>query len=352
MGDPTPPTPYTRAVALGIVPFLVVASVMLYLLPTRTEQLFAWTIAPPVSAMFLGSAYVGGIVFFIHVARAARWEQVQYGFPAVLLFSVLLAIATVLHWDRFHFGHLSFIVWATLYAVTPALVAGVLVVQHSRTRRQRAATPDSSGVAAKDAADDAAQEDAGEVATDAAGNATTESAPRSTYDVGGGPSVDAARQDDRTVSAVHDSAPTSRTATGSAGARSDLAEGVVPWVARIAFAALGLAALVVGIVMFVAPAVFIDTWAWPLTPLTARVTGAVLTLPGMVNVWMLREGRWSLFCRIFDAEILSLVFLAGALVLARGNIEWARPAASVVTVGLAASLVSYVAFWLYCRRRY
>ena len=38
---------YTKWVSLIIIPFLVVAWVLLYLLPGATEQLFAWTIMPP-----------------------------------------------------------------------------------------------------------------------------------------------------------------------------------------------------------------------------------------------------------------------------------------------------------------
>ena len=346
--SPRPPTAYTRAVALGIVPFLVVASVMLYLLPTRTEQLFAWTIAPPISAMFLGSAYVGGLVFFLHVVRAARWEQVKYGFPAVLLFSILLAIATVLHWDRFHFGHVSFIVWATLYFLTPVLVAAVLAVQHTRTRRRPRATPEAGEQSsAPSIAHSGGQPDIPadhrpvEPAAGQANIGTDSGTANMTADTNTNTGV--GNFDDIGIDPAHNR-------NRGTVELSNPAAGLVPSGARIAFAALGLAALVVGLVMFVAPTLFLESWAWPLTPLTARVTGAVLTLPGMVNVWMLRDGRWSAFCRIFDAEILSLVFLAGALVLARGDVSWSRPVAAVVAVGLAASLAGYVAFWLYCRR--
>ena len=49
--------PYTRVVAYVIIPFLVAAAFLLLVLPGGTEQHFAWTINPPVTAMLslLGS---------------------------------------------------------------------------------------------------------------------------------------------------------------------------------------------------------------------------------------------------------------------------------------------------------
>ena len=109
--------PFTRIVAVIILPFLAVAFVLLYPLADRTDELFAWTILPPLTALLLGSAYAGGIWFFVLVAWPKRWHELRHGFPAVLVFATLLAVATFLHWDRFHFGHISFIVW-----VTPGMV--------------------------------------------------------------------------------------------------------------------------------------------------------------------------------------------------------------------------------------
>ena len=121
--------PYTRVVAYVIIPFLVVAACLLLVLPGGTEQHFAWTINPPVTAMLLGSAYAGGIWFFVQVASQRHWHRVRHGFPAVLVFASLLAAATFLHWDRFHFGHVSFITWVVLYVATPVLVLIAIVLE-------------------------------------------------------------------------------------------------------------------------------------------------------------------------------------------------------------------------------
>ncbi|MFH8252093.1 hypothetical protein ACH3VR_17140 [Microbacterium sp. B2969] len=123
--------PVTRWVAVFIIPFLVVADVLLYAFPTRAGELFAWAIAPPLSAYLLASAYLGGVWFFLRVATVRGWHRVRHGFPAIVLFAGALLVATLLHLDRFS-HNLSFGVWLTLYATTPFIIAVLAVVQAPR----------------------------------------------------------------------------------------------------------------------------------------------------------------------------------------------------------------------------
>ncbi|KQX08527.1 hypothetical protein ASC59_09745 [Leifsonia sp. Root1293] len=260
--------PFTWWLSLAIIPFLVVASVLLYLLPGSTDQTFAWTIQPDITAMFLGCAYLGGIWFFLQVFRVGKWHRISHGLPAVFVFATLLSIATFLHWDRFHFGHISFITWVTLYVTTPVLVlaAGLL------NRRTDPRTPDR---------------------------------------------LDA----------------------------------VIPGAVRALLVVVGVSAFVTGAVLFAFPNLLLGAWAWEVTPLTARVVGAVLTLPGTVNIWMLRDARWSAFRWVFQAQIVSLVFIVLALVLRWDDLVWEHPAAWAFTIGIGFSLVAYVAFFLLMDRR-
>ncbi|GAA1447387.1 hypothetical protein [Leifsonia poae] len=260
--------PYTRVVGAIIIPFLVAAFVILYPLADHTDTLFAWTIAPPLTAMLLGSAYFGGIWFFVHVVRPNRWHAVRYGFPAVLLFATLLAVATFLHWGKFHFGHISFIVWVTLYVTTPLMVLVAMILN----RREDPRVPDERDV-------------------------------------------------------------------------------VIPAWVRILLAVVGLAALVVGLCLFVVPQIAIDVWGWKLTPLTARVCGAILTLPGMVNVWMLGDSRWSAFRQVFQAQLASLVFIALALAIRNRELLWARPSAAMFVCGILVSLLAYAAIYIWAEVR-
>ena len=115
---------YTRGLSLFIVPFLVVAFVILYLFPDHTARLWAWTIQATMTSMVLASAYLGGAYFFVRVAREHHWHEVATGFLAVTAFSSLLGIATLLHWEKFAHDHVSFWLWAGLYFTAPFLVIG------------------------------------------------------------------------------------------------------------------------------------------------------------------------------------------------------------------------------------
>ena len=92
----------TRAVAGFLVLILADAAQLLEFYPDRTDTLWAWTIDPPLTAMLLGSAYVAGGYFFARVLFGAPWDRVAAGFPPVILFVWMAAIATALHLDRFH----------------------------------------------------------------------------------------------------------------------------------------------------------------------------------------------------------------------------------------------------------
>jgi hypothetical protein len=114
--------PETRWAAALVVPFVLAAFGILYLRPDDTAHLFAWPVRPHMTALLMGAGYLAGTYFFTRVALARRWHEVAIGFLPVAAFTWCIAVATLLHWDRFTQGHVSFITWAVLYIVTPFLV--------------------------------------------------------------------------------------------------------------------------------------------------------------------------------------------------------------------------------------
>ena len=108
-----------------IVPFLVLAFLVLVPRPGDTKRLFAWQILPTMSPMILGSVYLGGAYFFVRAARSRQWHTVAGGFPSVGTFASLMGIATILHWDRFIHTNVAFWLWVALYFTTPLLVFAV-----------------------------------------------------------------------------------------------------------------------------------------------------------------------------------------------------------------------------------
>jgi hypothetical protein len=51
-----------------------------------------------------------------------KWHRVQAGFLPITTFTICMFVATLLHWNRFHQGAITFYLWAIIYALTPFLV--------------------------------------------------------------------------------------------------------------------------------------------------------------------------------------------------------------------------------------
>lgn len=257
----------TRWVAVAIVPFLAIAAFLLFAFPTRTGELFAWRIDPPLSAFLLASAYVGGLWFFLRVATVRRWHHVAHGFPAVVVFAGALLLATLMRLDRFS-SNLSFWTWIVLYASTPFVVAGLAI-------RQRREDPGAA----------------------------------------------------------------------------DAADYRIPWPARGALIVIGACAFAFGTAVFVAPGAATEFWAWKLTPLTAQVIGAVLSLTGVVNVALTWDARWSAFRVLFQAQCLSLAAIVVSLIARRDDLLWERALTPIVVSLVCGAFVIYVAFTAWCEHR-
>jgi hypothetical protein len=134
--------PATRFVAAGIIPFLVAAAYILYLHPTETGQRFAWEIAAPMTALFMGAGYIGGIYFFARGLFEQRWHHIANGFPPIAVYTAIMLAATLLHLDKFITANRPFYVWLTIYVVTPILVSAVWLL--NRRRDPGAPEPDDA----------------------------------------------------------------------------------------------------------------------------------------------------------------------------------------------------------------
>jgi hypothetical protein len=112
----------TRVVAAIVIPFLVLAFVILYFFPDQSGERFAWAIKPHMMAMFIGAGYIGGAYLFVRTALGSPWHRVAPGFLPVTAFTLSMLVVTVLHWARFDIRHFPFQLWLILYVVTPFLV--------------------------------------------------------------------------------------------------------------------------------------------------------------------------------------------------------------------------------------
>jgi hypothetical protein len=124
-----------RVVAGVIVVVLVLAVGVLYGLPGETESYWAWTIGAPMTPLLMGAGYAAGGYFFTRVLVARSWRSVSLGFPPIAVFTTMLLIATVLHWQNFNHSHVAFVAWVALYAVTPVLVPALWLLNRRREPR-------------------------------------------------------------------------------------------------------------------------------------------------------------------------------------------------------------------------
>lgn len=135
---------------LGFAALLVfLAGVQLYAFPLDTDTRFAWTIASPMTAVFLGASYWSAVGLELSGALARRWSVARVAVPAVFVFTSLTFVVTLLHLDKFHLaGGLATgtraVTWAWIgvYAVVPVLLALAWVLQ----ARAGTAVPPAAGL--------------------------------------------------------------------------------------------------------------------------------------------------------------------------------------------------------------
>lgn len=119
-------------VASGLV-FTV--GIPLLLLTEQTDRYFAWTIPNQLTASFLGAAYWSSFALELLAARERAWARARIAVPAVLLFTMLTLIVTLIHLGSFHLNSPSFITrlgtwaWLAVYAIVPVAMAVLLVRQ-------------------------------------------------------------------------------------------------------------------------------------------------------------------------------------------------------------------------------
>jgi hypothetical protein len=95
----------------------------------NTARYFSWTIAVPVTAAFLGAAYLAAMVLEAAAACQRSWERARIAVPGVLAFSTLTLVVTLVHLDKFHLSAASALTravtwaWLAIYIAVPPVLA-------------------------------------------------------------------------------------------------------------------------------------------------------------------------------------------------------------------------------------
>jgi hypothetical protein len=129
---------------LYVAAFLVfLAGLVLFVFPLRTDEWFAWTVNPPMTAVFLGAAYWSSAGLEVAGARAANWGLAKLAVWPVFVFTTLTLVVTLIHLDRFHLSadapplaRVATWMWLTIYAMVPV---AMLIISWMQTRSRRPA---------------------------------------------------------------------------------------------------------------------------------------------------------------------------------------------------------------------
>lgn len=141
-GDPVARS--MRVLLLVAAVLVLLAGLQLTVFPTRTDEWFSWTIDVPMTAVFLGASYWSAVVLEVAGARARRWERSRLTVWAVLVFTTLTLVVTLVHLDRFHLGAAHPVsaraiawAWLAIYAGVPVMMVLGLVTQARVVRNAR-----------------------------------------------------------------------------------------------------------------------------------------------------------------------------------------------------------------------
>jgi hypothetical protein len=128
-----------RVLLIAFTVLTSMAFIALFVLAQTTDQTFAWTIQPPLTAAFLGAGYGAGCVLVVLSLRDPVWAHSRLAVVTIFVFTVLTLAATLLHVNKLHFdddfvalgpvAKLAAWFWLAVYVAIPAAMAVLLVVQ-------------------------------------------------------------------------------------------------------------------------------------------------------------------------------------------------------------------------------
>jgi len=101
-----------------------VAGPILFLFPTQTETYFAWTIKHPLTPVFMGANYLGGLGA-LWTLRLNRWSVARVQMPGIFVFAITQLFATLLHIPIFNWHHP--VAWAWLFVYVTSPIATLLI---------------------------------------------------------------------------------------------------------------------------------------------------------------------------------------------------------------------------------
>jgi len=131
-----PLIPGMRRLLFTAAVLVLLAGIQLFVFTGRTGTFFAWTIANPLSATFLGAAYWAAVAIEGLAGQQRLWANARIAVPAVFVFTVLTLVTTLTHLGQFHLGsqfgagtQIVTVAWIAIYVLVPLLMVIIWAVQ-------------------------------------------------------------------------------------------------------------------------------------------------------------------------------------------------------------------------------
>jgi hypothetical protein len=121
-----------RAVFLVFSLLALIAGSLLIGGATNTEDLFSWTIKPPLSAATLGAFYWSALVLMLPLAAGGPWHLARPAVYPVAAIAVLLLAATLIELETLDLDSFFGWFWLVVYSVVPILLGLAIIDQLRR----------------------------------------------------------------------------------------------------------------------------------------------------------------------------------------------------------------------------
>ena len=125
----------------------------------------------------------------------------------------------------------------------------------------------------------------------------------------------------------------------------DADDRALPAPVRLALGGVGAVLLAVAALLFLRPDVAIQLWPWTLTPLTARVVASLFALAGAAEISVASDWRWSAARVTLQSQLIALLGIELAAVLAWGDLRPANPLRWLFAGGLLLLLTGLLLLW-------
>ncbi len=125
----------------------------------------------------------------------------------------------------------------------------------------------------------------------------------------------------------------------------------VPRSVRLVIGIVGALTVLTSIVLFLQPSFMISSWPWQLTPLTARVMGALFALTGVGELGIALDSRWSAVRIALQSQMIGIAVISLAMIFSWSNFNQANPMTWVFLASILFLLVASPLLYLWMETR-